>query len=63
AHERLLQSLQQLEENELQLVEMRYFEKRPFREIGEILDITENNAKVKLYRVLDKLKKLVVPAK
>jgi RNA polymerase sigma-70 factor (ECF subfamily) len=50
---------EQLEENELQLIEMRFFEKRSFKEIGEILDITENNAKVKTYRVLDKLKKLI----
>jgi RNA polymerase sigma-70 factor (ECF subfamily) len=38
----------ELEEEDLQLVEMRFFEKRPFKEIGEILDITENNANVKL---------------
>jgi len=46
-----------LEEADLQIVQMRFFEKRAFKEIGEILEITENNAKVKLYRVLDKLKK------
>ena len=45
-----------LEEDDLQLVEMRFFEKRSFKEIGDILDITENNAKVRLYRVLDRLK-------
>ena len=50
---------EQLEEDELQLIEMRFFEKRSFKEIGEILDITENNAKVKTYRILDKLKKLI----
>ncbi|MBA3706055.1 MAG: sigma-70 family RNA polymerase sigma factor [Bacteroidetes bacterium] len=48
---------EQLEEDELQLIEMRFFEKRSFKEIGEILDITENNAKVKTYRILEKLKK------
>jgi len=36
---------------------MRFFEKRSFKEIGEIMGITENNAKVKIYRTLDKLKK------
>src|ERR1019366_3689447 len=45
-----------LEEGDLQLIEMRFFEKRSFREIAEILDITENNAKVKTYRILEKLK-------
>ena len=36
---------------------MRFFEKRSFREMGEILDLTENNAKVKTFRALVKLKK------
>ena len=40
------------------LLEMRFFEKRPFAEIGEILEITENNAKVKTYRALDRLRKM-----
>ncbi len=55
----IIEAIQKLDENDTLLIEMRYFEGRPFREIGEILNITENNAKVKLYRVLDKVKKLV----
>jgi RNA polymerase sigma-70 factor (ECF subfamily) len=55
--QKLLTSLTLLKENELQLIEMRFFEKRSFREIGEILDLTENNAKVKTFRALVKLKK------
>ena len=51
---------EQLKEDELQLIEMRFFEKRSFREIGEILDITENNAKVKTYRILKRLKKTLI---
>jgi len=47
----------ELDKDDLQLVEMRYFEKRPFKEIAEILDITEVNAKVKMYRIIEKLKK------
>lgn len=59
-HDRIVGIIsEQLEEDELQLIEMRFFEKRSFKEIGEILDITENNAKVKTYRVLDKLKKAI----
>jgi RNA polymerase sigma-70 factor (ECF subfamily) len=42
---------------------MRYFEKRPFKEIAEILDITENNAKVKVYRILEKLKVKITSGK
>lgn len=54
----LLNLLPQLGEEDLEMVEMRFFEKRSFREIGEILGITENNAKVKGHRTIEKLKKL-----
>lgn len=60
---RMLQCLEQLADEEMQLIEMRYFEKRSFKEIGEILDITENNAKVKTYRTLDKMKNLMLSVK
>lgn len=50
--------LQQLSPEELQLIELRYFEQRPFREVGELLDITETHAKVRVYRALDKMKKM-----
>jgi RNA polymerase sigma-70 factor (ECF subfamily) len=59
----LKSSIAELEEGELQLVEMRFFEKRSFKEIGEILNITENNSKVKVYRILDKLKKILISNK
>ncbi len=56
----LLASLQKalfyLSKDELNLIELRYFEERPFSEVGEILEITENNAKVRTYRILNKLK-------
>ena len=47
-----------MKEKDMQLIEMRFFEKRSFREIGEILEITENNAKVKTFRAIEKLKQL-----
>ena len=47
-----------LKESDIQLIEMRFFEKRNFKEIGEILEMTENNAKVKTFRALEKLKQL-----
>ncbi|MES2680254.1 MAG: sigma-70 family RNA polymerase sigma factor [Bacteroidota bacterium] len=47
----------ELNEEDLQLVELRFFEKRPFKEIADILDITEVNAKVRMYRLVEKLKK------
>ena len=54
--EKLAIILKKISAAEFQLIEMRFFEKRPFVEIGELLDITENNAKVKTYRVIQKLK-------
>ncbi len=55
--EKLLQLLAQLEEDKLTLIEMRFFEKRSFKEISELLGITENNAKVRTYRLLEEMKK------
>lgn len=58
-HDKIVDIISELPEDELQLIEMRFFEKRAFKEIGDILDITENNAKVKTYRILEKLKKMI----
>jgi RNA polymerase sigma-70 factor (ECF subfamily) len=58
-HDKIVDIISELPEEELQLIEMRFFEKRAFKEIGEILGLTENNAKVKTYRILDKLKKMI----
>ncbi|MCO5260690.1 MAG: sigma-70 family RNA polymerase sigma factor [Crocinitomicaceae bacterium] len=55
---RLMECLAKLNEEDMQLLELRYFEKRSFKEIGEILDVTENNAKVKSFRAIEKLKKI-----
>lgn len=56
--ELLLEALASMDEEDVQLIELRYFEKRSFKEIGDILEITENNAKVKAHRVVKKMKKL-----
>jgi RNA polymerase sigma-70 factor, ECF subfamily len=50
--------LERLSPDELMFIELRFMDARPFAEISEILGITENYAKVKTYRVLDKMKKL-----
>jgi RNA polymerase sigma-70 factor, ECF subfamily len=55
--------IQELNSEDLQLVELRFFEKRPFKEIAEILDITEVNAKVRMYRLIEKLKKALMKLK
>lgn len=54
--ENLIKVLDTLDEKDLQLIEMRFFEQKPFKEIAEILDMTESNAKVKTYRILERLK-------
>lgn len=58
--EKLPLMLQRLSSEELQIVELRYFEQRPFKEVADILGITETHAKVRVYRALDKMKKMFV---
>lgn len=55
----LLNCLEDLRDNDLEIIEMRFFEQRPFKEIAEILEISESNAKVRTYRVIDRLKKII----
>ena len=50
--------LEQLNEEEVQFLELRFFEERSFAEIGFMLSITANNAKIKTYRVVGKLKNI-----
>jgi RNA polymerase sigma-70 factor (ECF subfamily) len=57
--ESMTAALKQLDSDDVQLIELRFFEKRSFAEVGEIVGITENNAKVKIYRIIDKLKRLM----
>lgn len=52
--------LQRLDVVEIQYIELRFLEERPFKEVAEIIGVSENYAKVKTYRVLDKMKKLFV---
>jgi RNA polymerase sigma-70 factor (ECF subfamily) len=53
---RLLAALEKLKEDELHLIQLRFYESKSFKEIAYILDLTEANAKMKLYRLLDKIK-------
>ncbi|WP_353480592.1 sigma-70 family RNA polymerase sigma factor [Haliscomenobacter sp.] len=54
---KMLGALDNLKEDDMQLIEMRFFEQRSFKEIAEIQGITENNAKVKVHRILERLKR------
>lgn len=54
----LFVALKQLTVKEFSLIEMRFFENKSFNTIALELEITENNAKVKTYRVITKLRKI-----
>ena len=55
-HAFVFKALKALSTDELELIEMRYFEKRSFNEIAEIKNLSENNAKVKVHRILNKIR-------
>jgi RNA polymerase sigma-70 factor (ECF subfamily) len=59
----LFAALQQLEDDELELVNMRFFEKRSFKEICDILQVGESACKMRLYRILEKLKQILSDSK
>lgn len=55
--ERLLRYLRDLPSDMLQVLELRFFEDKDFKEIAFILDMTESGAKMRTYRALDKLRR------
>lgn len=55
--QQLLTFLHQLPTEMLQVLQLRFFEDKDFKEIAFILDITESGAKMRTYRALDKLRK------
>ncbi len=57
--EKLKNTLRQLSIGEIQLLELRFFERKSFREGGYIMKISESLAKLKTYRLLSKMHKLV----
>ena len=55
--QRLLRYLKDLPTDMLEVLELRFFEDKDFKEISFILDITESGAKMRTYRALDRLRK------
>ncbi len=51
--------MQSMCESDIEVLELRFFESKSFSEIAFILDITEANAKMRTYRAVEKLKKLL----
>lgn len=56
----VIEKIAELPDNELEIIELRFFEQLPYKQISEILNISESNAKVKTHRILKKLKTMVV---
>ena len=54
---KLIDYMKNLPTDMLQVLELRFFEDKDFKEIAFILDITESGAKMRTYRALDKLRK------
>jgi RNA polymerase sigma-70 factor, ECF subfamily len=55
--QRLVRYLRELPTEMLEVLELRFFEDKDFKEIAFILDITESGAKMRTYRALDRLRK------
>ena len=54
---KLIEFMKDLPVDMLQVLELRFYEDRDFKEIAYILDMTESGAKMRTYRALDKLRK------
>jgi RNA polymerase sigma-70 factor (ECF subfamily) len=54
---RLMSYLKELPTEMLEVLELRFYEEKDFREIAFILDITESGAKMRTYRALDRLRR------
>jgi RNA polymerase sigma-70 factor (ECF subfamily) len=54
--EAILALIRELPAEEITLIELRYFEQLRFKEIAEILNITEQSARVKIHRIIIKIK-------
>jgi RNA polymerase sigma-70 factor, ECF subfamily len=53
---RMVRYLSELPTELVEVLELRFFEDKSFKEIAFILDITESGAKMRVYRALDKLR-------
>jgi RNA polymerase sigma-70 factor (ECF subfamily) len=55
--QKLINFMKDLPTDMLQVLELRFFEDKDFKDIAFILDMTESGAKMRTYRALDKLRK------
>lgn len=57
--EKLVQAMEKLPSEQAQLIELRFFEQYSFKEIGAMLNLEEATAKMRVYRVMKRLRKLM----
>lgn len=55
--EKLVELLNGLEESHLDLIELRFFQEMSFKEIAEIYSVSEATAKMRTYRILERINK------
>lgn len=55
--ERILRAMEELPQEKSALIELRFFEDRSFKEIASIFAISEASAKMKVYRIIESIKK------
>ncbi len=55
--DQLIETINNLEESHADLIELRFFQELSFKEIADIYGISEANAKMKTYRLLEKINK------
>jgi RNA polymerase sigma-70 factor, ECF subfamily len=55
--DKLIKMLSNLKPEQAEIVELRFFMQYSFKEIAEFYEISEANAKMRLYRILDKIKR------
>ena len=53
--EKLISALNGLKPEHAELIDLRFFMRYSFKEIAEFYNITEANAKMRVYRILDRL--------
>jgi RNA polymerase sigma-70 factor (ECF subfamily) len=55
--DKLISALNSLKPEHAEIIDLRFFMRYSFKEIAEFYNITEANAKMRVYRILDRLKK------
>ena len=57
--EYIIQQMHNMSESDIEVIELRFFESKSFAEVAFILGISEANAKMRTYRAIEKLRKLL----